>query len=62
MASAVRTAIFEQHAIPPWRMVVGRSGTVAKTSSGKVMRRACREAFLSGEMERSSRTLHVARG
>jgi acyl-CoA synthetase (AMP-forming)/AMP-acid ligase II len=62
IASAVRNAIVEQHAIPPWRIVVGRSGTVAKTTSGKVMRRACREAFLSGEMERSPRTLHVAHG
>jgi acyl-CoA synthetase (AMP-forming)/AMP-acid ligase II len=62
IAAAVRNAIVEQHAIPPWRIVVGRSGTVAKTTSGKVMRRACREAFLSGEMERSSRTLHVAGG
>ena len=62
IASAVRNAIFEQHAIPPWRIVVGKGGTVAKTTSGKVARRACREAFLSGEMERSSRTLHIARG
>jgi len=61
IAAAVRNAIVEQHAIPPWRIVVGRSGTVAKTTSGKVMRRACREAFLSGEMERSTRTLHVER-
>ena len=62
VATAVRTAIFEQHRIPPWRVIVGKAGTVAKTTSGKVMRRACREAFLSGEMERSSRTLHVERG
>jgi acyl-CoA synthetase (AMP-forming)/AMP-acid ligase II len=61
VAAAVRTAVFEQHAIPPWRVIVGKAGTVAKTTSGKVMRRACREAFLSGEMERSSRTLHVER-
>ena len=59
VATAVRTAIFEQHAITPWRVIVGRAGTVAKTTSGKVARRACREAFLSGEMERSARTLHV---
>ena len=62
IAAAVRNAIVERHAIPPWRIVVGTAGTVPKTSSGKVMRRACREAFLSGEMELSSRTLHVSCG
>ena len=59
VATAVRTAVFEQHAISPWRVIVGRAGTVAKTTSGKVARRACREAFLSGGMERSARTLHI---
>jgi acyl-CoA synthetase (AMP-forming)/AMP-acid ligase II len=61
VAAAVRAAIFEHHAIAAWRVIVGKAGTVAKTTSGKVMRRACRDAFLSGELERSARTLHVER-
>ncbi|HKR23229.1 MAG TPA: condensation domain-containing protein, partial [Pyrinomonadaceae bacterium] len=47
---AVRTAIVEEFDIQPAAIVLIRSGTLPKTSSGKVRRAACREAFLSGSL------------
>jgi len=47
----VRRAIAEQHELQTYAVVLVRLGTVPKTSSGKVQRRACRAAFLAGELE-----------
>src|SRR5262249_2698953 len=40
-------------------VILARPGAVPKTTSGKVMRRACRDAFSSGELARAA--LHVDR-
>ena len=42
----IREAIAEEFEIQPAAVVLIRSGTLAKTSSGKVQRSACREGFL----------------
>jgi amino acid adenylation domain-containing protein/FkbM family methyltransferase len=51
VAPAVRRAVAEEHEIQVHAVVLVPPGTVLKTSSGKVQRRACRELFLAGQME-----------
>jgi 8-amino-7-oxononanoate synthase len=48
---AVRMAVLDEHDLALDTIVLVRSGTIPKTSSGKVQRRACRGAFLSGEIK-----------
>jgi acyl-CoA synthetase (AMP-forming)/AMP-acid ligase II/cyclopropane fatty-acyl-phospholipid synthase-like methyltransferase len=47
---AVRTAIPEQHEIVPAAIALLASGTLPKTSSGKVQRSATKQAFLQGTL------------
>ena len=48
---AVRTAVAEAHGIAPYEVILIRSGTLPRTSSGKVRRRACRDAYREGVLE-----------
>jgi acyl carrier protein len=48
---AIVAAIFREFEIMPARVVLIRTGSLQKTSSGKIMRRAMRESFLSGKLE-----------
>lgn len=48
---ACRKAVLEEHGLALHTIVLVRSGTIPKTSSGKVQRRACRAAFLAGEFK-----------
>ena len=47
----VRQAINEDHEIQPVAIALVRAGSVPKTSSGKLQRRACRDMFLAGSFE-----------
>ncbi|MBK8231196.1 MAG: non-ribosomal peptide synthase/polyketide synthase [Candidatus Eisenbacteria bacterium] len=47
---AVREAILETHEVDPLAIVLVRPASVPKTSSGKVQRAACRQAFLEGTL------------
>ncbi len=49
--SEIRKAIALEHEIPIDAIVLIRSGSLPKTSSGKVQRHACRASFLAGELE-----------
>ncbi|MDZ4831224.1 MAG: aminotransferase class I/II-fold pyridoxal phosphate-dependent enzyme [Phycisphaerae bacterium] len=49
--SAVRAAVLEEHGLALDAIVLVRCGTIAKTSSGKVQRHACRAAFLAGQLK-----------
>jgi acyl-CoA synthetase (AMP-forming)/AMP-acid ligase II len=46
----IRQEIAEQHEIQVYAVVLGKSGNILKTASGKIQRRACRDRFLSGEL------------
>jgi 8-amino-7-oxononanoate synthase len=48
---AVRMAVLDEHDLALDTIVLVRSGMIPKTSSGKVQRHACREAFISGELK-----------
>lgn len=47
---ACREAVLAEHGIALETIVLVRAGTVPKTSSGKVQRRACRAAFLADQL------------
>jgi FkbH-like protein len=50
IAAAVRAALAEEHEVAVSEVVLIRPETLPRTSSGKVRRRACREAYLAGEL------------
>jgi acyl-CoA synthetase (AMP-forming)/AMP-acid ligase II len=47
----IRQEIEEQHEIMVHAIVLAKSGTILKTASGKIQRRACRQNFLTGDMD-----------
>jgi acyl-CoA synthetase (AMP-forming)/AMP-acid ligase II len=48
---AVVTAVSRGHELRVHEVVLIKSGTIPKTSSGKIQRRPCRTAYLQGELE-----------
>jgi amino acid adenylation domain-containing protein len=48
---AVTRAIAEEHEVRVHDIVLLRPGAIPKTSSGKIQRRACRAAYLAGNLE-----------
>jgi amino acid adenylation domain-containing protein len=50
VAAAVRQAVAAEHEAQVQAVVLIRAGALPKTSSGKVQRRACREAWLAGDL------------
>lgn len=50
VVKAVRQAVFEQHELQVDTILLLRTATIPKTSSGKLARYACREGFLAGSL------------
>ncbi|MFP2934263.1 condensation domain-containing protein, partial [Pyxidicoccus sp. 3LG] len=50
VAGSIRQRLAESHEVLPYALVLIEPGSLPKTSSGKVQRRACRAAFLAGEL------------
>ncbi len=50
-AAAIRRAIVESHELQTQAVVLLKHGTLPKTSSGKIQRRACRAAYLNGTLD-----------
>ncbi|HSF42928.1 MAG TPA: amino acid adenylation domain-containing protein [Thermoanaerobaculia bacterium] len=50
VAAAVRRAIAEEHEVQVHEVVLIRTGTLPKTSSGKIQRHLCRSRHLAGEL------------
>jgi acyl-CoA synthetase (AMP-forming)/AMP-acid ligase II len=57
---AVRRAVYGDHRLACHTVVLGLSGLVRKTTSGKVRRQACREAFESGLVHGEPTTVTVS--
>lgn len=57
---AVRRAVYGDHRLAVHTVVLGLSGLVRKTTSGKVRRQACREAFESGLVHGEPTTISVS--
>lgn len=51
VASAIRQAVAEKHDLQVFAIVLVKPMSIPKTSSGKIKRRACKSAFLQGELE-----------
>lgn len=51
LTASLRAAVSVDHSITPARVVLVRAGTVPKTSSGKLQRRATRAAFEAGTLD-----------
>src|SRR5215203_1436512 len=60
IAEAVRRAVAEAHEVAVAEVVLLRSGSILKTSSGKIRRGACRASYLAGEMAVVARTGAIA--
>ncbi len=46
----IRQTVVAEHGLDLYAAVLVKTGSIPKTSSGKIRRRACREAFLKGEL------------
>jgi amino acid adenylation domain-containing protein len=51
VAAAVRSAVAEEHGARVHEVTLIRTGTILKTSSGKIQRQACKRAWLDGTLE-----------
>ncbi|MFN8400210.1 MAG: amino acid adenylation domain-containing protein [Anaerolineales bacterium] len=51
VAGAIRQAVTDKHALQVFAIVLIKPMSIPKTSSGKIQRRACKTAFLNGELE-----------
>jgi acyl-CoA synthetase (AMP-forming)/AMP-acid ligase II/acyl carrier protein len=51
VGEAVRRAVAEEHGVELYAFVLLKLGGMPKTSSGKIQRHACRNAFLAGTLE-----------
>ncbi len=51
VAGAVRQAVAEAHEVQVFTVVLIKPGSILKTSSGKIQRRACRAAFLTRTLD-----------
>ena len=49
--STIRHAIAEQHDLPVQTVLLLKTGSIPKTSSGKIQRQACRQGFLAGRLK-----------
>lgn len=48
---AIRRAVSDEHSLSLHAVALLRPASILKTSSGKIQRRACRDAFLRGELQ-----------
>lgn len=50
VAETIRWALFDQHFVDVYSILLLKPGGIPKTSSGKVQRNACRSQYLAGEL------------
>ena len=51
IVAAIRRALSESHEVHPETIVLIKARSIPRTSSGKIQRYACREAFLAGKLD-----------
>ncbi|APA96983.1 Long-chain-fatty-acid--AMP ligase FadD32 [Nocardia seriolae] len=54
VASRVRAALSRRHGVPVRDLLLVPAGSIPRTSSGKIARRACRAAYLDGTLGRAA--------
>ena len=50
VVEAIQSRLTDIHGIEPYAVILIRPGSIIRTSSGKIRRYACREAFLAGKL------------
>jgi acyl-CoA synthetase (AMP-forming)/AMP-acid ligase II len=50
IAGNIRASVAAQHALQAYATVLVKTGSIPKTSSGKIQRHACRSGFLTGSL------------
>lgn len=60
VASAIRRAVAEAHELDVYAVVLIKTGTLPKTSSGKVQRRRCRDQFQRDALQQIGRSIRSA--
>jgi 8-amino-7-oxononanoate synthase/acyl carrier protein len=55
---AIRREVTAEHELPPDAVILVRSGSIPKTSSGKIQRHACRQSFLDNSLIVMARRCH----
>ena len=53
--TGIRTAISQEHGLQVHEVVLVKSGSIPKTSSGKLQRFACKQAYLAGSLDAVAR-------
>jgi 8-amino-7-oxononanoate synthase len=56
--SAIRRSVADEHGLSVHAIVLLKAGSIPKTSSGKIQRTACREAYLEGTLVEVARWTH----
>lgn len=51
VVGAIRSAVAAYYELPIYAVVLLKRGSIPKTSSGKIQRQACRQAFLEGSLD-----------
>ncbi len=51
VAESIRRAVAEEHELQVYAVALIKTGSIPKTSSGKLQRRACREKYLARDLE-----------
>jgi FkbH-like protein/FkbM family methyltransferase len=51
LSESIRQAVAQQHELQVYAVVLIKTGSIPKTSSGKIQRHACKAGFLKGELE-----------
>jgi amino acid adenylation domain-containing protein/FkbM family methyltransferase len=51
VTAAIRQAVAEEHEVQVYGVILIKAGTISKTSSGKIQRRATKADFLAGKLE-----------
>ncbi|HEX2270550.1 MAG TPA: fatty acyl-AMP ligase [Pyrinomonadaceae bacterium] len=52
MVAAIRRAVAEEHELQVHQVALLKTGTISKTSSGKIQRHLCRQKFLASSLDR----------
>jgi len=62
VASAIRSAVGEQHEVQVHTVLLLKPGSIPKTSSGKIQRRACRQGYLDRKLALVGQSVWDERG
>jgi acyl-CoA synthetase (AMP-forming)/AMP-acid ligase II/acyl carrier protein len=57
VTAAIRQTVTSEHEVQVYAVVLIKPGTIPKTSSGKIQRRACKAGFLAGTLEVISKSI-----